>query len=144
MNKKIGWQKYESYIEEQITSPVMRNLMAKIAKIHKDNNVFLDDDEEDDESDPDDFIDDDDSDPPIMPITPQIIEEVTMLSTFECWIAYTNFPITHKIKAILDEIPGVEALKVCGRYRFFIGVGKMFDFEDVKRHIEETLTKGEI
>jgi hypothetical protein len=142
MTKKIGWQKYESYIEDQITSPIMRNLMAKIAKIHKDNDTFLDDDEDEDE-DLDDFDNTEDSDPPIMPITPQIVEEITMLSTFECWIAYTNFPITHKIKAILDEIPGVEALKICGRYRFFIGVGKMFDFEEVKAAIENTLIKGE-
>ena len=44
------------------------------------------------------------------------------------------------IKNILNTIDGVEVLKICSRYRFFIGVGKMFDFSEVRKNIEKELT----
>ena len=55
---------------------------------------------------------------------------------WDCWFGYTNFPITHRIKQILnDEIEGIEALKICGKYTFFIGVGKMFDISEVRKQV---------
>ena len=47
--------------------------------------------------------------------------------------------ITKKIKDTLNAAEGVEILKINSRYRFFIGVGKMFDFKDVRTNIEEKL-----
>ena len=34
---------------------------------------------------------------------------------------------------------GVELLKICSRYRFLVGVGRMFDFKDVRRKIESKI-----
>jgi len=139
-NKKIGWQKYEDFIEKQLTSPILTNILQNIAttNLHVDE----DDDEEDDE---DTYIDESDDDKnlkiisPLLPITNQLIDDITMLSTFDCWIGHTNFDVTPTIKNILNKIPGVEVLKICSRYRFFIGIGKMFDFKDVRQYIEDSL-----
>ncbi len=55
---------------------------------------------------------------------------------WDCWFGYTNFTITNRIKEILNnEIEGVESLKICGKYTFFIGVGKMFDISDVRKQV---------
>lgn len=139
-SKKIGWQKYEDYLEKQLTSPILTNILQNIAaaNLHTDE----DDDEEDDE---DTYIDQSDDDKnlkiisPLLPITNQLIDDVTMLSTFDCWIGHTNFDVTPTIKNILNKVPGVEILKICSRYRFFIGIGKMFDFKEVRQYIEDSL-----
>ena len=80
---------------------------------------------------------------PMVPLTNQLIDDIAMLSTFDCWIGHTNFDITPKVKDKLDKIPGVELLKICSRYRFFIGVGQMFDFKEVRKTIEEQIIKGD-
>ena len=67
---------------------------------------------------------------------------------WDCWIGYTNFPVTNKVSNILNkEIEGVEALKILGKYSFFIGVAKLFDITDIRKEIEEKLcvyTESEI
>lgn len=56
---------------------------------------------------------------------------------FDCWIAHSNFPICEREYNILnDDISGLGAFKVISKYRFFIGVEKMFNFRDVRREIE--------
>ena len=64
----------------------------------------------------------------ILPITQEMIEDVSVLANFECWIAHTNFDITHRVKEHLNKVPGVEILKVFSRYRFFIVLGKCLIF----------------
>lgn len=59
---------------------------------------------------------------------------------WDCWIAHTNFPITGHILNILNnDIEGIEALKILGKYSFFIGVAKLFDIADVRRQIDEKI-----
>jgi hypothetical protein len=59
---------------------------------------------------------------------------------WDCWIGVTNFSITNSINKILkSDIEGVEALKILGRYTFFIGVAGLFEFKDVRRDIEKSL-----
>jgi hypothetical protein len=58
---------------------------------------------------------------------------------FDCWIGHTNFRITEDIKRLIEEVPGIEALKIMSQYRFFIGVGKLFKFRDVCQQIQEAL-----
>ena len=58
---------------------------------------------------------------------------------FDCWIGHTNFDITHTLQAKIEEVPGIEAFRVMSRYRFFIGVGKLFLFRDVRQEIQESL-----
>jgi hypothetical protein len=79
-----------------------------------------------------------------LPITPSIVEDVSLFANFECWIGHTNFDITNKIKEQLNQIPGIEILKILSRYRFFVGIGEMFDFQDVRHFVENELIKGDI
>ena len=59
---------------------------------------------------------------------------------WDCWICHTNFPITNSIVSILEsEIEGVEALKILGKYSFFIGVGKLFNIVYIRKDIENAL-----
>jgi hypothetical protein len=140
--KKIGWQKYEDYVEKQISCPILQNVVQNMLSIHSEE------DEDEDDEDDDSFEEDDKKHSPIaisklLPITPQVVEDVAMLSNFDCWIGHTNFDITPRIKDILNKIRGVEILKVFSRYRFFVGIGQMFDFQDVRYDIEQELIKGE-
>lgn len=58
---------------------------------------------------------------------------------WDCWVAYTNFEITNNISDIIENIDGVEALRVLGRYSFFVGVGKLFDIKDIRTDMEKEL-----
>ena len=58
---------------------------------------------------------------------------------WDCRIGHTNFEITQSTKDILNRVDGIEALKVIGRYTFFIGIAKMFKFKDVRVDIEKQL-----
>ena len=59
---------------------------------------------------------------------------------WDCWIAHTNFDITNSVATKLDsDIDGVEALKILGRYSFFIGIGRLFDISQVRKDIETLL-----
>jgi hypothetical protein len=138
--KKIGWQKYEDFLEKQFSSPLLNTIIQNIAM----QNLTLEDDDEESEIDDIDTEEKDISHLNMMlPVTRQLIEDVTMLSNFDCWIAHTNFDITPRIKDKLNSIQGVELLKICSRYRFFIGIGQMFDFKEVRNKIEESLIKGD-
>lgn len=57
-----------------------------------------------------------------------------------CWIGHANFDLTHKELDVLNNAPGVECVRVMSRYRFFIGVGKAFEFTSVRSYIENKLT----
>ena len=40
---------------------------------------------------------------------------------WDCWIGYTNFPVTNNISNTLNkDISGIEALKILGKYSFFM------------------------
>jgi hypothetical protein len=99
-----------------------------------------DDDEEMVYRDPED-IDDDDPSGIMIPMSSKLVEDAMMITNFDCWLGHTNFDITPDIKKALDKTEGVELLKVMSRYRFFIGVGKMFEFAKVRKSIETELTK---
>lgn len=58
---------------------------------------------------------------------------------WDCWIATTNFDITTNIKKKLKKIQGIEALRILGRYTFFLGIPITFDFKDVRKDIEKTI-----
>tara|TARA_Y100000592_G_scaffold68700_1_gene106739 strand:- start:3973 stop:4599 length:627 start_codon:yes stop_codon:yes gene_type:complete len=59
---------------------------------------------------------------------------------WDCWIAHTNFKVTHGVKNILNEkIDGIEVLKITGKYSFFIGVARMFSISDVRKQIDEKI-----
>ena len=134
--KKIGWQKYEDLIEKQMSSPMLKTIIQQMV-------VYSEDEEEEEEED---YQDVEAYNPPstasnmpIVPISKELMDDMAMLSNFDCWIGHTNFDITREIKSILNKTEGVELLKVLSRYRFFIGIGKMFDFKEVRKKIENNI-----
>lgn len=147
-NMKIGWQKYEDYIEKQLSCPLLQNIVQNmiIQHLESDEEKIINDEEEEDDDDylPKQITKKSAMDiSKILPITPEMIEDVSVLANFECWIAHTNFDITNRIKTELNKIPGIEILKVLSRYRFFIGIGQMFDFQEVRSNIEKQLIQGD-
>ena len=58
---------------------------------------------------------------------------------WDCWLGYTNFDITNKIADTIENVAGIEALNIIGRYTFFIGVAVLFDIKEVRRDIEQSL-----
>lgn len=56
---------------------------------------------------------------------------------FNFWMGHTNFDITGDVLNKLSMIPGVETVDVITRYRFRLGIGKVFDANEVKKAIEE-------
>ncbi len=125
MNKRIGWQKYEDMLESQLDSPLFDSLLGKLPEIEEDNYI------EGAESLATQDV--------IVPIDDKMMENIIMTSNFDCWMGHTNFNLTPEIKSILNKIDGVEILKICSRYRFFLGIGKMFEFNDVRSMIEREL-----
>ena len=137
-SKKIGWQKYEDLIETQLSSPVFQQMLKGVVSniqpedYDQENEEYYEQSNYNDEQVEDSLI------IPV-PITDELSNEIAIMSSFDCWIGHTNFDITPSVKKTLDEINGVEILKICSRYRFFIGVGRMFDFKNVREEIEKTI-----
>jgi hypothetical protein len=136
VNKKIMWQKYENVIEDQINSPLL-NVIAGSMSNNNDNEINqlleLDSDEEE-------YHDDVSVSQKLLVTVPEdLSNEISLSANFDCWVGHANFNITESISNSLNKVKGVEVLKVCSRYRFFIGVGRMFDFADVRRGIEDEI-----
>jgi hypothetical protein len=150
LTKVIGWQKYEDYIEKQLSCPMLQNILQNMFESDEgliDDELDDDNDDDDDES----YSEGDDKKSPLsslmqkmLPLTPQVIDDISMLANFDCWIGHTNFDITPSIRDQLNKIEGIEVLKIFSRYRFFVGIGQMFDFQNVRYDIESKIIKGEI
>jgi len=60
---------------------------------------------------------------------------------FKFWTGHTNFDITPSIASKIENIPGVETLSIFTRYRFRIGIGKMFKDRDVMYKVQEAVSE---
>jgi len=69
----------------------------------------------------------------------QLYDKMSVLNQFECWMGHTNFDITKNVQRTLEKTEGVELLVVTSRYKFFVGIGRLFDFRSVRRDIENDL-----
>lgn len=58
---------------------------------------------------------------------------------FDFWIGHTNFSITKAIHELIEDVDGVETFDTFTRYRFRIGIGKLFDSVVVRRAIDKGL-----
>lgn len=145
---KIAWQKYEDVIEKQLSSPIITQFIKNMINSTTNHDQQNNDNEEEDLSFDDDDDEIDDNNPLknllMMPLSENMIQELSVISNFDCWIAHTNFDITYGIKNKLNKIEGVEVLKIFSRYRFFVGIGKMFDFAEVRKNIENEIIPKEI
>lgn len=124
--KRIGWQKYEDMLQSQLDSPLLDILVSRLPEIEHENY-----DSESQELSVEQDV--------VVPIDDKMLENITLTSNFDCWMGHTNFNLTPETKSVLNKIDGIEVLKICSRYRFFIGVGKMFDFNNVRATIEREL-----
>ena len=134
---KIGWQKYEDLIEQQMSSPLIDLLVSKMKE------SMQEDAGEEDYYKQEEAQEDTQNNLSLFPISQQIIDDIAILSNFDCWMGHTNFDITPEIKDKLNKIRGIELLKICSRYRFFVGIGRMFNFKDVRKVIDEEITSQE-
>ena len=58
---------------------------------------------------------------------------------FNFWVGHTNFNLNLTVCRLIENAEGVETLDVFTRYRFRIGVGKLFDDKTVMREINENV-----
>ena len=58
---------------------------------------------------------------------------------FNFWVGHTNFDLTPVIVKKIELIEGVETLDVFTRYRFRVGIGKLFDSAFVMSSIAENI-----
>lgn len=75
----------------------------------------------------------------IIPLT----EENLPSESFDLWVGHTNFDLTESVADLIECIDGVEMLRIWSRYRFWVGIGKSFEIEEVKKDIEDALTFDE-
>jgi len=134
MKKKIGWQKYEDLLEKQMSSPMLQTIIKQMITYSEEAEAEAEEEEEYEKELYTGVAGN--TQLPLLPISQQLMDDMAMLSNFDCWIAHTNFDITRDIKNKLNKIEGVELLKICSRYRFFIGIGQMFDFKQVRKNVE--------
>lgn len=148
MNKnQIGWQKYEDMLEDQMQSP----LLLQLYKSFQDtlySEAEMQDAGDFTEEEIEELMRSQAAEPvpqenTLIPVDDKLIENINLVANFDCWMGHTNFDITEDIKKELDNTEGVEVLKICSRYRFFVGIGKMFDFKDVRKIIEQSILKKE-
>ena len=71
----------------------------------------------------------------------QLHDKMSVLNQFDCWVGHTDFDIPHSVQAEIELVEGVELLHITSRYRFFLGVGKLFDFSNVRKSIEREICK---
>ena len=72
----------------------------------------------------------------------QLHDKMNIINQFDCWMGYTNFDITPSVQDAIEKTEGVELLSITSRYRFFLGVGKLFEFSTVRRLIEQSLCES--
>lgn len=96
------------------------------------------------EEDEDDVVgyDDDDNSPGKIMMTPfgafQVDDTLANpYKQFQIWMGHTNFLLTDEVVDKISKVPGVEILKVLSPYRFIVAPGKLFDWKDVARLIQQ-------
>ena len=121
LKRKIAWERWDEDVIEQEIVENFYEQEGDDEEVLEDALIFLDK-------------------IPSLVTTPmgmfQLHDKMNILNQFDCWMGYTNFDITKSIQSSMEKIEGVELLKIVTRYRFFLGVGKLFDFSDVRRLIE--------
>ena len=135
---QIGWQKYEDIIESQLDSP----LLEKIVKKNMGPEIPIEDLDEEELEQLESMFSNSEANF-MVPVDDSLMEKISMSQNFDCWMGHTNFNITGEIKDKIEKSEGVEVLKICSRYRFFLGVGRMIDFPEVRKNNETLITNFE-
>lgn len=61
--------------------------------------------------------------------------------SFNFWTGHTNFNLSAPITKMIEKTDGVETLDIFTRYRFRIGIGKLFKPSDVMSEISLNVTR---
>lgn len=70
------------------------------------------------------------------------IEEYSASSKiFNFWVGHTNFSISKPIANIIETTDGIETLDIFTRYRFRIGIGKLFKSSDVMSSVVRNVSE---
>jgi hypothetical protein len=68
-------------------------------------------------------------------------ENTAASSIFNFWVGHTNFDISSEICSLIEEADGVETLDIFTRYRFRVGIGKVFDDGEIMRQINNLINQ---
>lgn len=63
----------------------------------------------------------------------------SMDKMFNFWTGHTNFSITPDIALQIERVGGVEVLDIVTRYRFRVGVGKLFKGNEVMSSVQRVI-----
>ena len=134
MSKRtIGWQKYEDVLENQLSSPLVRMMLEQAMQSIDDTDMeekgYVDPAPEEETT----------TSTHVIGMSEDIAQDAALASNFDCWVGHTNFDITPATFNMLNKVEGVELLKVVSRYRFFIGIGRMFHFKNVRKDLENQI-----
>lgn len=130
MSKKIGWQKYEDMLKKQISSPLASIMMSSQLDLVEEED-YLEEGVFEEEIESQEIM--------AVPVPNSFYEQISLITNYDCWLGHSNFDLTPSIKSEIEKVEGVEVLKICSRYRFFLGIGQMFKFTDVRKNIEEII-----
>ena len=109
--KKIGWQKYEDVIEDQVSNPFIEHIVSKLASpIEESKDLPEEIQEMLDISEEDDIMGD--LAPGSVPISNELVQELSLAINYDCWVGHANFDITPSVMSKLKRTEGVEALKI--------------------------------
>tara|TARA_B100002019_G_scaffold22370_1_gene17015 strand:- start:4752 stop:5192 length:441 start_codon:yes stop_codon:yes gene_type:complete len=137
-SQKIGWQKYEDVLDGQINCPLAQQLYQNVMESMNEDLLNSTEMQEIEEHEFEEATREVSEEIRVV-LDKDFSKELLLATNYDCWMGHTNFDITPKIKDELNCIAGVEIMKICTRYRFFIGIGRMFDFSDVRKEIEDKL-----
>jgi hypothetical protein len=131
MKRSITWEKWIDVIPEEVGEAIPE--------------ANYDDDDEFIESNFENFIEF--AQQPLKIRTPigtyEHNEPLSPSNMYDCWIGHTNFRIMDADAYILENsIDGIEQIKVMSKYRFFIGVAKMFEFKKVRIEVDKKICKN--
>jgi hypothetical protein len=62
---------------------------------------------------------------------------------FNFWTGHTNFSITPDVAVKIEKIEGIEVLDILTRYRFRVGIAKLFRDRNVMNKIQDIVCENE-
>ena len=116
-------------LKKQISSPLASMIMSSQIEIAEED--YLEEDVFEEEIESQEIM--------AVPVPNSFYEQISLITNYDCWLGHSNFDLTPSIKLEIEKVEGVEVLKICSRYRFFLGIGQMFKFTDVRKNIEEII-----
>ena len=71
---------------------------------------------------------------------PQVDPSSHIHKMFNFWTGHTSFSITAPIASNIEKIEGIEVLDILTRYRFRVGIAKLFMDREVMNAIQEVVS----